>query len=31
MEVLEAAHMDRLNNPAYISLGAVCTYLGAKF
>jgi large subunit ribosomal protein L13 len=31
MEVLEAAHMNRLNNPAYITLGAVCTFLGAKF
>jgi large subunit ribosomal protein L13 len=31
MEVLEAAHMNRLNNPAYVTLGAVCKFLGAKF
>ena len=31
MEVPDEAHMNRLNNPAYISLGAVCTFLGAKF
>jgi large subunit ribosomal protein L13 len=31
MEVLEDAHMNRLNNPAYVTLGAVCTFLGAKF
>ena len=31
MEVLEEAHMDRLNNPQFITLGAVCTSLGAKF
>ncbi len=31
MEVLEDAHMNRLNNPAHITLGAVCTFLGAKF
>ena len=31
MEVLEAAHMNRLNNPNHITLGAVCTFLGAKF
>jgi large subunit ribosomal protein L13 len=31
MEVLEDAHMNRLNNPNHITLGAVCTFLGAKF
>jgi large subunit ribosomal protein L13 len=31
MEVLEEAHMDRLNNPQFVTLGAVCTSLGAKF
>ena len=31
MEVLEDAHMNRLNNPAFVTLGAVCTFLGAKF
>jgi large subunit ribosomal protein L13 len=31
MEVLDDAHMNRLNNPAYVTLGAVCTFLGAKF
>ena len=31
MEVLEDAHMNRLNNPAFITLGAVSTFLGAKF
>ncbi len=31
MEVPEEVHMNRLNNPAYITLGAVCTFLGAKF
>jgi large subunit ribosomal protein L13 len=31
MEVPEEAHMNRLNNPAYVQLGAVCTFLGAKF
>jgi large subunit ribosomal protein L13 len=31
MEVLEAAHMNRLNNPNHVTLGAVCTFLGAKF
>ncbi len=31
MEVPDEAHMDRLNNPAYVTLGAVCTFLGAKF
>ena len=31
MEVLEEAHMNRLNNPNHITLGAVSTFLGAKF
>ena len=31
MEVLEDAHMHRLNNPNHVTLGAVCTFLGAKF
>jgi large subunit ribosomal protein L13 len=31
LEVLEEAHMDRLNNPQFVTLGAVCTSLGAKF
>ena len=31
MEVLEEAHMNRLNNQNHITLGAVCTFLGAKF
>ncbi|GAB6284118.1 MAG: 50S ribosomal protein L13 [Methanoregula sp.] len=31
MEVPEAAHMDRLNNPQYVTLAAVSTSLGAKF
>jgi len=31
MEVLEEALMNRLNNPNHITLGAVSTFLGAKF
>ena len=31
MEVLEEAHMNRLNNPNHVTLGAVSTFLGAKF
>ena len=31
MEVPEEVHMDRLHNPQFITLGAVCTALGAKF
>ncbi len=31
MEVPDDAHMNRLNNPAYVTLGAVSTFLGAKF
>ncbi len=28
---LEGAHMNRLSNPSYVTLGAVSTFLGAKF
>ena len=31
MEVPEEVHMNRLNNPQFITLAAVCTALGAKF
>ncbi|HUH79214.1 MAG TPA: 50S ribosomal protein L13 [Methanoregula sp.] len=31
MEVPEEAHMNRLNNPNHVTLGAVSTFLGAKF
>jgi large subunit ribosomal protein L13 len=31
MEVPDDAHMNRLNNPNYVTLGTVCTFLGAKF
>jgi len=31
MEVPEDAHMNRLNNPQFVTLGTVCTFLGAKF
>lgn len=31
MEVLQEAHMNRLNNAQYVTLGTVCTFLGAKF
>jgi len=31
MESLEEAHLDRLNNAQYITLGAVSTFLGAKY
>jgi large subunit ribosomal protein L13 len=31
MEMLDEAHMDRLNNVQFVTLGAVCTFLGAKF
>ncbi|WP_292370857.1 50S ribosomal protein L13 [Methanoregula sp. UBA64] len=31
MEVPEEVHMDRLNNPQFVTLGAVSTALGAKF
>jgi len=30
-EVPDEAHMDRLNNVQFVTLGAVCTFLGAKF
>jgi large subunit ribosomal protein L13 len=31
MESLEEAHLDRLNNAQYVTLGAVSTFLGAKY
>jgi large subunit ribosomal protein L13 len=31
MEILDEAHMDRLNNPKFVTVGAVSTALGAKF
>jgi len=31
MEVLEDAHLNRLNTPGYVTLAAISTYLGAKF
>jgi len=31
METLEEAHMDRLNTPKTVTVGAVSTFLGAKF
>ena len=31
MEVPEEVHMDRLNNPQFVTLATVCTALGAKF
>jgi large subunit ribosomal protein L13 len=31
MEVPEEVHMNRLNNPQFVTLGAVCMALGAKF
>ncbi|MCQ8893701.1 MAG: 50S ribosomal protein L13 [Methanolinea sp.] len=30
-ETLDEAHMDRLNTPKSVTVGAVSTYLGAKF
>lgn len=30
-ESIEEAHMDRLNNPQYVTVGAVSTFLGAKY
>ncbi len=30
-EVLEEAHLSRLNTPGFVTLGAISTYLGAKF
>jgi len=31
MEVPEDVHMNRLNNPQFVTLATVCTALGAKF
>ncbi len=31
MEILEEAHLNRLSGPGFVTLGAVSTYLGAKF
>jgi large subunit ribosomal protein L13 len=31
MEVPEEAHMNRLNNPNFVTLATVSTFLGAKF
>ncbi len=31
MEQPEEVHMNRLNNPNHVTLGAVCIFLGAKF
>jgi large subunit ribosomal protein L13 len=31
MELLTEASMDRLNNVQFVTLGAVCTFLGARF
>lgn len=31
MENVEEASMNRLNNPQFVTLGTVCTFLGAKF
>ena len=31
MESVEEAHLDRLNNAQYVTLGAVSTFLGAKY
>jgi hypothetical protein len=31
MEIPDEAHMDRLNNAQFVTLGAICTFLGAKF
>jgi large subunit ribosomal protein L13 len=30
-EILESAHMNRLNNPQFVTVGAVSTFLGAKY
>ena len=30
-EVLEEAHMNRLNTPKFVTVGAVSTFLGAKY
>jgi len=31
METPDEAHVDRLNNVQFVTLGTVCTFLGAKF
>jgi len=31
MESLEEAHIDRLNNPQYVTLGTVSSLLGSKY
>jgi large subunit ribosomal protein L13 len=31
MEVPDEAHMDRLNNPKFVTVGALSAALGAKF
>ena len=31
MEVVEEAHMSRLNNVQFVTLGTVCSFLGARF
>lgn len=31
MESLEEAHIDRLNNPQYVTLGTVSSFLGSKY
>jgi len=30
-EIPDEAHMDRLNTPKFLTVGAVSTFLGAKF
>jgi len=30
-ESLEVAHIDRLSNPRYVTVGAISTNLGAKY
>jgi large subunit ribosomal protein L13 len=31
MEVIDDAHINRLNNPGFVTLGTVSTFLGAKY
>lgn len=31
MTTIDEAHMNRLNNPQFVTVGAVSTFLGAKF
>ena len=31
MESLEEAHIDRLNNPQYVTLGTVSSFLGSRY